>query len=97
MINFHGLGQQVLSTIARELVQDEHRLDSDVLELLPLRLTHPQFTPSLTHWIFHTVRVKGDGVPESRALQWIKAKPFLKCMEVSVFRSQVTNLKFEMK
>lgn len=60
MAKFQNLTSYILWRIAKELVRDLHRYHRTTVKLLPLRLIHPQFTPSITHWIYETIRVKAD-------------------------------------
>lgn len=109
MAKFRNLPRDVLSIVARHLVQNNRQSPRPSLGLLPLRLLHPRFTPAITGWIFRTCLIKAndsddsDGSidsDESHALDsrqqtfWNKANLFLPLLKISAFATHVTTLVF---
>jgi hypothetical protein len=98
MVNLVDLPSSILSSIAREVVE-EHQQHEDVLDLLGLRLLFRRFNPSLIQWIFHTAKILADlplqAVMIDHALySYSKYQYYIPKMAVAAFRDSVRHLSF---
>lgn len=98
MVNLVDLPSFILSSIAREVVE-EHQQHEDVLDLLGLRLLFRRFNPSLTQWIFHTAKILANlplqtEVIDRALYSYSKYQDYIPKMALAAFSDNVRHLSF---